>query len=214
MKNQTIFISLASVAVFGLLAVGVVGASAQNKALFGNTDVQAALKAGDLGALKTALLANADTDHKSRLDKINGLTDADLAKLKTQSDSFAVVQAKQTEYETRLTDILKKDINNKDEFKKVAKEGYDAIKALREANRPVDTTKPARVQPEITDAQLEEAYTKAADQVKAGNPVTLIGGRGFGRGHGDRGGKGGQEGTNLKGLSTELNELNPNTIIN
>jgi hypothetical protein len=210
MNYKTIYITLGVVAVVGSLTLGAVGVAAQ-RGVFANTDIQAALKAGDLGALRNALLANANSEHDARVAKINGLTDADLQNLKGKSEAFAAMKAKQTEYETRLTDILKKDINNKDEFKKVAKEEFDAIKALRDANRPADSTKPARPTVEITDAMLENAYAKAVEQVKAGNAVTLLGGRGFG---GGRGGHGGMMGDKLKGLSSTSGELNPETFIN
>ena len=193
----------------GLLAVagtaGLVTVTTNAMPLLNNDTVKAALASGDLNALKTALTTEVKTNSDAKLAKIDSLTDTDLQNIKTLESNKALIDAKNTEYETKLTNILKANIDDKSGFETTAKEYFDTIKTLREKDQVLRDSNPLANQnknkdgqtdakkptpPEITSGMLDKIYTKAVTDVKAGKSVTLktigagkmghIGGRGMG----------------------------------
>lgn len=177
----------------GLLAVagtaGLVTVTTQAAPLMQSESVKTALQSGNLEALKTALTSEVKTRSEERLSKINSLTETDLQNMKQRSANMELIKAKNTEYETKLTDILKADINNKDGFKTTAKEYFEIVKSLRdeqkklrESNPNFDSSKGPKIgknkEPkEITDTMLDNLYNKAVEQVKAGKSVQIGGPR-------------------------------------
>jgi hypothetical protein len=191
----------------GLLAVagtaGLLTVTTNASPMLSSESVKTALQSGDLTALKTALTSEIKTKSEERLEKVNNLTDADLQNLKTMQANQESIQAKNTEYEEKLTNILKTDINNKDAFKTTAKEYFESVKTLREQQQSLRQTNPLapnkngeegspktpKTAPEITDTMLDNLYNKSVEQVKAGNSVSLGGERGMEGMGKQRGGK-------------------------
>ena len=177
----------------GLLAVagtaGLVTVTTQAAPLIQNESVKTALQSGNLEALKTALTSEVKSKSEERLSKINSLTETDLQNMKQRSANMELIQAKNTEYETKLTEILKADINNKDGFKTTAKEYFESIKTLRDEQKKLresdpnfDSSKAPKMDEnkapkEITDTMLDNLYNKAVEQVKAGKSVQIGGPR-------------------------------------
>ncbi len=196
----------------GLLAVagtaGLLTITTNAAPLLNSESVKTALQSGDLASLKTALNTEIKTNSDERLAKVNSLTDTDLQNMKTMMANREAIEAKNTEYETKLTNILKADINNKEGFKTTAKEYFASVKTIREEqqklmqNNPLapnkksdgDTSKASKTAPEITDEMLDKLYNKSVEQVKAGNSVTIgkpEGKAGMGRLNGGKGRMGG-----------------------
>jgi hypothetical protein len=177
----------------GLLAVagtaGLVTVTTHAAPLIQSETVKAALQSDSLDELKNALSNEVKTKSEERLSKISSLTETDLQNMKKKSANMELIQAKNTEYEAKLTDILKADINNKDGFKTTAKEYFDSVKTLRDEQKSLresdpnfDSSKTPKMgenkEPkEITDTMLDNLYNKAVEQVKAGESVQIGGPR-------------------------------------
>jgi G:T-mismatch repair DNA endonuclease (very short patch repair protein) len=147
--------------------------------------VKAALQSDNLDELKNALSSEVKTRSEEKLSKINSLTEADLQNMKQRSANMELIKAKNTEYESKLTDILKADINNKDGFKTTAKEYFESVKTLRQEQKKLRESDPnfdANKHPkmnqepkEITESMLDKLYSKSVERVKAGKSVQLGG---------------------------------------
>jgi hypothetical protein len=169
----------------GMMGLGVKGLG-QSEA------VKTALEKQDLQALKTALLDESKVKNNEVTEKINSIDEAKMKEMKEKSTKRAEIEIKKAEVEKKLTDILKADINNKDEFKKVFTVFQEEMKTLRSQNSDVNDDKKPKFEPtkEMIDQRIEMHYTKAVEQVKANQSVTLN--EGPGRMKGMMGGMKGQ----------------------
>lgn len=176
--RQIFTVALLTVAGTGAL----ISAGVNAAPILSSPKVTTALQSGDLSALKTALLAQVQDRATKETAKINTMTETDLKNMQTREANRLTETAKTTEYETKLTDILKADSTNKDGFTTTAKEYFTAIKTLHASevavNSSTETSRSARpVMADPAGTMLTELYNRSVIAVKAGKTVVLRGGK-------------------------------------